>query len=90
MHSLRRHIGGDKIPQYWGRPSPYTGGTEFLGTPTNHMDVSSLRWPFLATLLSPSFAQYVQPRLRHLWACGIRAALLNQYSSVRVSVCPCS
>lgn len=33
----RQHGGG--VPEYWGRDSPYHGGTEFLGTPTNHLDV---------------------------------------------------
>jgi hypothetical protein len=27
------------VPQYWGKPSPYTEGTGFLGTPTNHQEV---------------------------------------------------
>mmetsp|Transcript_2438 Transcript_2438/g.6234 ORF Transcript_2438/g.6234 Transcript_2438/m.6234 type:complete len:209 (-) Transcript_2438:230-856(-) len=38
-----RFIGGDKIPEYWGKPSPYTGGTAFLGTPTNHQDLIKKR-----------------------------------------------
>lgn len=37
-----RFIGGDKIPEYWGRPSPYTEGTDFLGTPPNHHEVNIL------------------------------------------------
>ncbi len=28
------------MPEFWGRPSKYTAGTNFLGTPKNHMDVS--------------------------------------------------
>ncbi len=35
----RRFIGGDKIPEFWGKPSNYTEGTAFLGTPTDHLDV---------------------------------------------------
>ena len=27
------------VPEFWGRDSPYHGGTEFLGTPANHLDV---------------------------------------------------
>lgn len=34
-----RFIGGDKVPEFWGKPSAYTGGTDFLGTPKNHMEV---------------------------------------------------
>jgi hypothetical protein len=38
-----RWLGGDKVPEYWGKPSPYTEGTAFLGTPTNHEEVCT-RW----------------------------------------------
>lgn len=34
-----RWLGGDRVPQYWGKPSPYTEGTAFLGTPPNHQEV---------------------------------------------------
>lgn len=27
------------VPEYWGKPSPYTEGTAFLGTPANHAEV---------------------------------------------------
>jgi hypothetical protein len=37
-----RWLGGDKVPEYWGKPSPYTEGTTFLGTPTNHQEVQQL------------------------------------------------
>lgn len=28
-----------KVPEFWGRDSPYHGGTEFLGTPSDHLKV---------------------------------------------------
>lgn len=34
----RLHGGG--VPEFFGRPSHYTEGTDFLGTPTDHLDVS--------------------------------------------------
>jgi hypothetical protein len=34
-----RYIGGDKIPEFWGKPSAYTEGTDFLGTPKDHLEV---------------------------------------------------
>lgn len=34
----QRWIGGDKIPEFWGKPSPYTEGTTFLGTPSDHLE----------------------------------------------------
>lgn len=36
--ACHRHHGGG-VPEYWGRDSPYHGGTEFLGTPKNHLEV---------------------------------------------------
>ena len=33
----REHGGG--VPEFWGRESKYTSGTNFLGTPTDHFDV---------------------------------------------------
>lgn len=32
-----RYIGGGGVPDQWGQPS--TGGTKFLGTPVNYMEV---------------------------------------------------
>ena len=36
--------------EFWGKKSQYTEGTDFLGTPKNHLDVSSRlshRWRVL-------------------------------------------
>jgi succinate dehydrogenase (ubiquinone) cytochrome b560 subunit len=38
-----RFLGGDKVPEFWGKPSPYTDGTDFLGTPKNHMELVDKR-----------------------------------------------
>lgn len=38
-----RHIGGDKVAEFWGKPSQYTEGTAFLGTPSNHLDLTHKR-----------------------------------------------
>lgn len=38
-----RWLGGDKVPEYWGKPSPYTEGTGFLGTPANHDELIQKR-----------------------------------------------
>lgn len=40
---MHRGIGGDKIPEFWGKPSEYTEGTAFLGTPPNHLEVGCQR-----------------------------------------------
>ncbi len=28
------------MPEFWGKDSPYHPGTDFLGTPKDHLDVS--------------------------------------------------
>ena len=38
IHLHREHGGG--VPEFWGRESKYTAGTNFLGTPTDHFEVS--------------------------------------------------
>lgn len=39
LPACRHHGGG--VPEYWGKDSPYHGGTDFLGTPTNHLEVGA-------------------------------------------------
>lgn len=31
------------VPEFWGRNSPYHPGTEFLGTPKNHLEVRAMQ-----------------------------------------------
>jgi len=38
-----RAMAGSSVPEHWGRPSKYTEGTEFLGTPKNHQDLLKKR-----------------------------------------------
>lgn len=39
---MYRGLGGDRVPEYFAKPSPYTEGTAFLGTPANHDEVDTL------------------------------------------------
>ena len=39
--SRRQHGGG--VPEHWGRDSPYHPGTNFLGTPPDHLEVRAGR-----------------------------------------------
>ena len=32
-----------KVPEFWGRDSPYHGDTQFLGTPSDHLKVRRRR-----------------------------------------------
>ena len=32
---------GSSVPEFYGKPSPYSAGTQFLGTPKDHLEVCS-------------------------------------------------
>ncbi|CAL8466763.1 g6299 [Coccomyxa elongata] len=36
LQFIRQHGGG--VPEFWGKDSPYHPGTDFLGTPKDHLD----------------------------------------------------
>merc|ERR1711959_474720 len=44
---------GSWIPEFWGKKSKYTEGTEFLGTPENHLDVRKPQQPLSPYLHAP-------------------------------------
>jgi succinate dehydrogenase (ubiquinone) cytochrome b560 subunit len=49
------------VPEFYGKPSPYTSGTGFLGTPTDHLEVGG--WLLLAihfSKLLPAYTCYSQ------------------------------
>lgn len=73
-----RWLGGDKVPEYWGKPSPYTEGTAFLGTPTNHDQVC---WHTrLCTFFQPS-----RPHRSSKHTCMLLLTLCSRVPSL-----PCS
>ena len=70
-----RELGGG-VPEFWGRKSAYTEGTEFLGTPKNHMD-----------LIGESEAQKESAQTRE--RCNDPAPrLVNRARVARLSPCP--
>ena len=32
---------GSSVPEFYGKPSPYSAGTQFLGTPKDYLEVCS-------------------------------------------------
>ena len=40
LSSCQCRLHGGGVPEFYGRPSHYTEGTDFLGTPPDHLDVS--------------------------------------------------
>eukprot|EP00877_Chromochloris_zofingiensis_P003286 jgi/Chrzof1/12959/Cz07g14020.t1_SDH3[v5.2] len=76
-----RFIGGDKIPEYWGRPSPYTEGTDFLGTPPNHHELVKQR------PLSPDVFEIdsvIKPHYKFPW--GATTSIMNRATGVALTV----
>ncbi|GLI61724.1 hypothetical protein VaNZ11_004148, partial [Volvox africanus] len=75
-----RHIGGDKIPEYWGKPSAYTEGTDFLGTPKNHLDLIKKR------PLSPDVLEIDNKSLHYKFPLGALSSIANRVTGVAMSV----
>jgi succinate dehydrogenase (ubiquinone) cytochrome b560 subunit len=75
-----RWLGGDKVPEYWGKPSPYTEGTAFLGTPTNHDQLINKR------PLSPDVFELnsLQPHYKMPW--GAMSSIMNRATGAALSV----
>ncbi|KAG2447242.1 hypothetical protein HYH02_007982 [Chlamydomonas schloesseri] len=75
-----RFIGGDRIPEFWGKPSPYTGGTDFLGTPKNHMDLIKKR------PLSPDVIEIDNKSPHYKFPLGALSSITNRVTGVALSV----
>ena len=43
LHQHQKRAIGSWIPEFWGKKSKYTEGTDFLGTPENHLDLIKKR-----------------------------------------------
>ncbi|GFR50864.1 hypothetical protein Agub_g13151, partial [Astrephomene gubernaculifera] len=74
-----RHIGGDKIPEFWGKPSAYTEGTAFLGTPKNHLDLIKKR------PLSPD-VMGLDGKPHYKMPLGAMSSITNRVTGVALSV----
>lgn len=51
------------VPEYWGKESPYTGGTAFLGTPQDHRELAVKRpvSPHVFEMDKPTEFHYKMP-----------------------------
>lgn len=75
-----RYLGGDKVPQYWGRPSPYTEGTGFLGTPRDHMSLVGKR------PLSPDVLEVDGKSLHYKMPWAALSSITNRATGTALSV----
>uniref|UniRef100_A0A7R9VHH3 Succinate dehydrogenase subunit b560 n=1 Tax=Chlamydomonas euryale TaxID=1486919 RepID=A0A7R9VHH3_9CHLO len=75
-----RGIGGDKIPEFWGKPSAYTEGTGFLGTPTDHLERIKKR------PLSPDVLEIDGKSAHYKFPLGALSSIANRITGVALSV----
>lgn len=68
------------MPEYWGRDSPYHPGTDFLGTPKNHLDLVSKR------PLSPHVFDIDYKQMHYKFPLGAISSVTNRVTGVMLSV----
>ncbi len=67
------------VPEYWGRDSPYHGGTEFLGTPKNHLALAARR------PLSPHVFEIDGKAFHYKMPWGATSSILNRATGTALS-----
>jgi succinate dehydrogenase (ubiquinone) cytochrome b560 subunit len=72
--------GYSSVPEYWGRDSPYHGGTDFLGTPKNHLDLVAKR------PLSPHVFEIDHKQMHYKMPLAATSSILNRVTGVMLSV----
>uniref|UniRef100_A0A7S3VHG7 Succinate dehydrogenase cytochrome b560 subunit, mitochondrial n=1 Tax=Dunaliella tertiolecta TaxID=3047 RepID=A0A7S3VHG7_DUNTE len=75
-----RFIGGDKVPEFWGKKSEYTAGTDFLGTPTDHLERIHHR------PLSPDVLEIDGKHMHYKFPWGPLSSIANRVTGVALSV----
>jgi succinate dehydrogenase (ubiquinone) cytochrome b560 subunit len=67
------------VPEYWGRDSPYHPGTDFLGTPKNHLDLVAKR------PLSPHVFEIDHKHMHYKMPLTAISSILNRVTGVMMS-----
>eukprot|EP00798_Chlamydomonas_sp_ICE-L_P025733 gene25733-11393_t len=75
-----RSIGGDKVTEFYGRPSKYTEGTGFLGTPKDHLNLTHKR------PLSPDVLEIDGKTAHYKFPIGALSSIANRVTGVILSV----
>ena len=68
------------VPEYWGRDSPYHPGTDFLGTPKNHLELVAKR------PLSPHVFEIDYKQMHYKMPLAATSSIANRVSGVMLSV----
>ncbi|KAL4423857.1 hypothetical protein ABPG75_001158 [Micractinium tetrahymenae] len=74
----RYHGGG--VPEYWGRDSPYHPGTDFLGTPANHLELAAKR------PVSPHVFEITGMQPHYKFPMGAISSITNRATGCMLSV----
>ena len=67
------------VPEYWGKDSPYHPGTDFLGTPKNHLDLVAKR------PISPHVFEIDQKAMHYKFPIGATSSIANRVTGVMLS-----
>lgn len=80
LNQTRSLFGDGKVPEFFARPSQYTGGTNFLGTPSDHLKLLEKRpvSPHVFELDKPTQFHYKMP-----W--GAVSSIANRGTGVALS-----
>jgi succinate dehydrogenase (ubiquinone) cytochrome b560 subunit len=68
------------VPEYWGRDSPYHPGTDFLGTPANHLDLVAKR------PVSPHVFEITGVQPHYKFPLGAISSITNRATGCMLSV----
>jgi succinate dehydrogenase (ubiquinone) cytochrome b560 subunit len=75
-----RFGGSSGVPEYWGKDSPYHPGTDFLGTPKNHLDLVAKR------PVSPHVFEIDGKQFHYKMPYGAISSITNRATGVMLSV----
>ena len=68
------------VPEYWGKDSPYHPGTDFLGTPKNHLDLVAKR------PLSPHVFEIDHKQMHYKFPLAALTSIANRVTGTMLSV----
>lgn len=82
-HMTRRGYSSN-VPEYWGKDSPYHPGTEFLGTPQNHLELVKKR-PLSPHVFDDVGAGSIPPKFHYKMPLGAVSSVTNRATGVMLS-----
>lgn len=82
-HTSRRGY-SSKVPEFWGKESPYHPGTEFLGTPQNHLELVQKR-PLSPHVFDDVGTGSMPPKFHYKMPLGAVSSVTNRATGVMLS-----